>query len=949
MSIKVAVRVRPFNQREKDRNSQLIVEMNDKTTILRDLDMKSEKIFTFDYSFWSHDSFEIDKDGYCISKSDKYCDQQYVYLKLGVDILDNAWSGYNCCLFAYGQTGSGKSYSMIGYGENKGIVPKVCNEIFYRIKNSPSENITHEVQVSMLEIYNEKIQDLLIDLQLRPTSGLKIRENKLVGTYVENLTKYPVQSYDEILKKMNEGNENRTIGSTLMNATSSRAHTIIIIEFKQISIDSSGKKIAKTSVINLVDLAGSERSNSTGATGDRLKEGCNINKSLFVLGNVINILADKSIGKSKALPPYRDSALTRILQNALGGNSKTIMICAISPADINFEESLSTLRYADRAKKIQNKAVINESENDKSIRLLREENIELKKQIDLLLSKLSIGGNIAFNEEEKTKIIEMKEEYEANVTFMNQMEKTFEERIEESRKKSKVINNNFNSEKPHLIVLNEDSQLSHKLKYSLENLPLYIGRKTGNPKPNIILSGVGVKINHAIIFGSNNEICIKPNDLQAKDFIFINGKRINNENNIYKLKHLDKLTFGSNTHMIFVEKSCKNENEIDYENVQTEYDIEREKEELIIELEKERIKEDEIYMIKNKLEEEFLNEKKKIEETLKNKIEKYEKELQEIKDKEEEKKVLLRKNKINIFNDENFTSIIEDEKSEKRKINESKVFREEKNNNEIIILNLVKKMLKLREYIKIMRRNFHIDIYFVCYKHHIFDDNEKIIFKIENFEEGEVYYWNKDEFINNFIQIEEHYELNEREYKNGCIKISSFKEFGFINNQKYNIFGYSFLSISPILYLSDFSISANIYSFLDIKEIGKIDFHIKIMDTQTNKQLPILYEPKFCDLYLRNIKIVIIIKQIILSKEYLNCKIEITDPEDNEKYIIFSNDIKSINEDNNIKYIFDEIYEKNICIKTIDEMEFYKEYCLIFSIYSSHIKTKKLGMIEFNK
>jgi hypothetical protein len=160
---------------------------------------------------------------------------------------------------------------------------------------------------------------------------------------------------------MEEGYSNRSIGATLMNATSSRAHTIITIEFKQVSIV-DGRKSEKFSVINLVDLAGSEKAGQTGATGAQLKEGCAINKSLTVLGQCISILADKALGKAKgSVVPYRDSALTRILQNALGGNSKTIMICALSPATLNYEETLSTLRYADRAKKIQNKAVVNES------------------------------------------------------------------------------------------------------------------------------------------------------------------------------------------------------------------------------------------------------------------------------------------------------------------------------------------------------------------------------------------------------------------------------------------------------------------------------------------------------------------------------------------------------------------------------------------------------------
>ncbi len=200
-----------------------------------------------------------------------------------------------------------------------------------------------------------------------------------MGVYVQDLSKHPVDSYEAIEAKMDEGYRNRSIGSTLMNATSSRAHTIITIEFKQIEFV-DGRKNEKFSVINLVDLAGSEKAGQTGATGDRLKEGCAINKSLTVLGQCISILADKTIGKQKGtVVPYRDSALTRILQNALGGNSKTIMICALSPATINFEETLSTLRYADRAKKIQNKAVVNESPQERMIRELREENEKLKK------------------------------------------------------------------------------------------------------------------------------------------------------------------------------------------------------------------------------------------------------------------------------------------------------------------------------------------------------------------------------------------------------------------------------------------------------------------------------------------------------------------------------------------------------------------------------------------
>lgn len=208
--------------------------------------------------------------------------------------------------------------------------------------------------------------------------SLKIREIKKGEIYVQGLSKHPVDSYEQIASRMDQGYTSRSIGATLMNQTSSRAHTIITIEFKQVRID-GGRKVEKLSVINLVDLAGSEKAGQTGAEGQRLKEGCAINKSLTVLGNCICVLAEKASGKSKnAVVPYRDSNLTRILQNALGGNSKTIMICAVSPAALNFEESLGTLRYADRAKKILNVAVVNENIQDKIIKDLKNENEQLK-------------------------------------------------------------------------------------------------------------------------------------------------------------------------------------------------------------------------------------------------------------------------------------------------------------------------------------------------------------------------------------------------------------------------------------------------------------------------------------------------------------------------------------------------------------------------------------------
>ena len=589
MSIQVAVRVRPFNSREKEKTSKCIISMSGPSTTIID-DLQQEKTFTFDYSFWSHDCYIESPSGYLSpDSSQKYADQKLVFDTLGRQILDNAWKGYHCCLFAYGQTGAGKSYSMVGYGNNKGIVPISCEEIFNRINENKDPNLHFEVEVSMLEIYNEKVQDLLMPPSKRPTTGLKIRESKTLGIFVEGLTKYPVMSYKEISDKMDEGYENRTIGSTVMNATSSRAHTIVTIEFNQIQ-NIGTTKSSKLSKINLVDLAGSERQKSTEATGDRLKEGCNINKSLLVLGNVINTLADKAMGKKKdVLPPYRDSALTRILQNALGGNSKTVMICALSPASINYEETLSTLRYADRAKKIQNKAVINESEHDKTVRLLKEENNELKKKIEELSKKI-LGGVI--KEEDKEIFKNLKEQYDATEKICENLSKSFSQRIEEAKKNDK----DFSYEKvdcnyPHLIVLNEDPQLSHKLKYSLKKLPIYVGRKHGNPIPEIKLSGIGIKQNHAIFIKGNNEneIILKYNDIDAKNFIFINGKKIKNDGQI--LNNKDRIIFGNNTIMLFMIKSdLKDIFEFDWENAQMEFQKEIEKENKILEEENEKKK-----------------------------------------------------------------------------------------------------------------------------------------------------------------------------------------------------------------------------------------------------------------------------------------------------------------------------------------------------------------------
>ena len=815
MSIVVGVRVRPFNQREKARESVCCIEMpgNNQTKILDETG--KEKTFTFDHSFWSHDGFRTLENGYMEPEDDKYADQKVVFDTVGKQILDNAWQGYHCCLFAYGQTGSGKSYSMVGYGENKGIVPISCNEIFRRIGENKDQDKTFEVQVSMLEIYNEKVQDLLINPNKRPTSGLKIRESKVLGIFVDGLSKHPVTSYDEISRKMDDGYNNRTIGSTLMNATSSRAHTIVTIEFRQITMVAK-KKSEKLSMINLVDLAGSERSGSTGATGDRLKEGCNINKSLLILGNVINCLADKAIGKNKnMLPPYRDSALTRILQNALGGNSKTVMICALSPASINYEETLSTLRYADRAKKIQNKAVINESEHDKMVRLLKEENVNLKKMIEDLQKRIGGGGG-GISSEDQQAFLELKEQYEANQKVMGDMQKTFEERLEEAKKhEGENIGQRVDINLPHLVVLNEDAQLSYKLKYPLNELPVYVGRKHGNPEPQIKLSGIGINQNHAIFVKQGGEILLKPQDKEAQKYIYINGKKIGIDGQIIKTK--DRIVFGNNTIFIYMKKSTGDDiYSIDWESAQMELqkEIELENKRQIEESEKK--KQEEIKLLKKDYEEEYSKRKKEIEDQLKKQVEEYEMKLREMSQNAEKQRIEQErlnqekklKERIEQLEEEKVRKKREIEIKEKEEMLRREQLKKEQENVhnseklENNLTNILKKMQKMKIIITELKRNINLDAILQKNLVEEIDDIQNganIAIRVENYEEGTVYYWTPDIFHNRYDLMKELFnKFNDEELDLQNLKN---EEDPLWDEAKPVLLGYSFYKLEPLSYL----------------------------------------------------------------------------------------------------------------------------------------------------
>jgi len=364
-AVLVAVRVRPLNSREQGMGSAECVKWHGPTSI--SMRTGSERNFAFD----------------CVLRQD--ASQRDVFDRTARPLLHKVLEGYNGCIFAYGQTGSGKTFTMQGElsGDKMGVIPLVSTELFHEI-SSRSLTKTICATCSLMEIYNEQLHDLLIenrasrgDLQILedPTPGGR-------GMYVDGISEHKVESCEAILKLLAQGQARRAVGQTNMNEHSSRSHAVLTI---LVSIcdcgDTDGSTIV-TSKLHLIDLAGSERQKSTGATGDRLKEGAQINLSLSALGNVISALTES--GSKRRHVPYRDSKLTRLLQDSLGGNAYTVMICNVSPAVINAEETLSVLRFAERAKKIENVATINRDPKCAKIAELLQANAALHAKVNRL-------------------------------------------------------------------------------------------------------------------------------------------------------------------------------------------------------------------------------------------------------------------------------------------------------------------------------------------------------------------------------------------------------------------------------------------------------------------------------------------------------------------------------------------------------------------------------------
>uniref|UniRef100_A0A3Q3AXQ7 plus-end-directed kinesin ATPase n=1 Tax=Kryptolebias marmoratus TaxID=37003 RepID=A0A3Q3AXQ7_KRYMA len=581
-SVKVAVRVRPFNTREISKESKCIIQMQGNTTTILNPKAPKEpaKTFSFDYSYWSHTSPE----------DSCFASQNRVYNDIGKEMLEHAFEGYNVCIFAYGQTGGLKQEEGQGLKQEEGqegIIPMLCEDLFEKInEDSNKEELSYSVEVSYMEIYCERVRDLL---NPKNKGNLRVREHPLLGPYVEDLSKLAVTSYTDIADLMDAGNKARTVAATNMNETSSRSHAVFTIVFTQKKHDNeTDLTTEKVSKISLVDLAGSERADSTGAKGTRLKEGANINKSLTTLGKVISALAEVSKKKKKSdFIPYRDSVLTWLLRENLGGNSRTAMVAALSPADINYDETLSTLRYADRAKNIKCNAVINEDPNNKLVRELKDEVARLKELLraqglgDILdtpigsltaspssgalcsqgglQSVTSIQERIMSTPGGEEAIERLKESEkiiaELNETWEEKLRKTEAIRMEREallaemgvaiREDGGTLGVFSPKKTPHLVNLNEDPLMSECLLYYIKDGITRVGQADAERRQDIVLSGAHIKEEHCIFRSernANGDVIVMLVPCEGSE-TYVNGKRVDDA---IQLRSGNRIIMGKN-------------------------------------------------------------------------------------------------------------------------------------------------------------------------------------------------------------------------------------------------------------------------------------------------------------------------------------------------------------------------------------------------------------------
>ncbi|XP_072945676.1 kinesin-like protein Klp68D isoform X2 [Epargyreus clarus] len=366
--VKVVVRCRPLSDREKNEGYEEVKKKRTEQTWYERLSSKSQDNKKFDVPLqvvkvWpERGAVQVynpkgqDKLFTYDAAYDCSADTQTMYDEMVRPLVASVLDGFNGCVFAYGQTGTGKTHTMEGTPDHEGIIPRAFRHIWAHIENNASPDVTHLVSCSYVELYLEDVRDLLS----KDCKKLTIRGQELNGFYIPEMTSVVCKSAAEMVRTMRAGNRHRAAGRTDMNEHSSRSHAVFLVTVETAHRDTNRIRVGK---LNLVDLAGSERQRKTGASAERLREAARINQALSSLGNVISALAENS-----PHVPYRDSKLTRILQDSLGGNSKTIMIANIGPASFNYDETITTLRYAHRAKAIKNKPVRNEDPKDAKLR-----------------------------------------------------------------------------------------------------------------------------------------------------------------------------------------------------------------------------------------------------------------------------------------------------------------------------------------------------------------------------------------------------------------------------------------------------------------------------------------------------------------------------------------------------------------------------------------------------
>ncbi|XP_017952709.2 kinesin-like protein Klp98A [Xenopus tropicalis] len=539
--VKVAVRARPMNHRENELKSECVVQVKGNQIFLlpppshKEDHMKVKKEFTFDHCFLTVD--------------ENHAGQEEVFSVLGSELVDNVFKGFNACIFAYGQTGSGKSFSMMGTDEQPGLIPMISSELFKREHNSRQLR----VEVSFMEIYNEKVRDLLQSKENQKT--LKVRESKQFGPYVEGLSHHTVSNYENINCLVLKANKHRTTAATNMNDVSSRSHAIFSITVSQIHINhSTGSTRELTGKISLVDLAGSERVSKTGAEGEHLKESKNINKSLTALGRVIFALSE---GKASYVN-YRDSVLTWLLKNNLGGNSKTVMLATISPAADNYHETLSTLTYADSAKRIVNQAVVNEDTTCKAIG-------ELQEEVRILKEKLSQAEGMHRDLQELQSKLREKEDLleELNMTWEEKLQ-NFEVMQERQKHLDSMgitveqLGIRIDPQKSYLFPIHHHPEHTY-LFYLKENTSVGAGTSQ-----DIQLNGPGIELDHCVINILEGFVTSKENAPT-----YVNGCLVCKSTDLWDG---DKITLGSYTFMIHLPHRKRTESVNNYTEEQIRAD-----------------------------------------------------------------------------------------------------------------------------------------------------------------------------------------------------------------------------------------------------------------------------------------------------------------------------------------------------------------------------------------